>query len=131
MIGSRAIRRAAALLSVAVVGSLLLVPSVHAADSRPAQTYLVVFKARSLPANASSLIGSAGGTLTYSYPQIGVVVAQSSSSTFRSSLMRTNKIQGAAATAGFATHVDDGALATDTAPTLTLDTPVSDTDQLS
>src|SRR5262245_11167766 len=88
MIGSRVLRRAAALVSLALVGSILLVPSVHAVDTGATQTYLVVFKAQSLPTNTASIIRSAGGTLTYSYPQIGVALAQSSSSMFRASLMR-------------------------------------------
>jgi subtilisin family serine protease len=130
MFGSRAFRRAAGFVVAALVGSLLSVPNVGAEESGPSQTYLVVFKAQSLPTNTSSIIRSAGGTLTYDYPQIGVAVAQSSSSTFRSSLMRNTKIQGAAATAAFATQLPDGS-STEEAPVDPTNVPVSDADSLS
>jgi lantibiotic leader peptide-processing serine protease len=130
MIRSHVVPRAAILVAIAVLGSLLLVPSGNAADTGVSQTYLVVFKAQSLPSNSASIIRSAGGTVSYSYPQIGVVVAQSSSSTFRASLMRNTKIQGASATAAFATQLTDGA-ATDDGTVADADIPATDSDSLS
>ena len=96
----QASRRLAILASVAMVALLLVVPGVRAADSGTAQTYLVVFKAQALPANAAASITAAGGTVVYSYPQIGVVIARSSSATFRGNLMRSGAVRGAASTAG-------------------------------
>src|SRR5438067_5751868 len=124
-------RRLAILASVAMVALLLAVPGVRAADTGTAQTYLVVFRAQALPANAAASITAAGGTVVQSYPQIGVVIARSSSSTFRSSVMRNGAIQGASATAAFATHVSDGVGSQSGASSSVVNTPVSDTDPLS
>ena len=124
-------RRLAILASVAMVALLLAVPGVRAADTGTQQTYLVVFRAQALPANAAASITAAGGTVVQSYPQIGVVIARSSSSTFRSSVMRNGAIQGASATAAFATHVSDGVANQSGASSSVVNTPVSDTDPLS
>jgi len=125
-------RRLAILASIAMVALLLAVPGVRAADTGTAQTYLVVFRAQALPSNAAASINAAGGTVVNSYPQIGVVIAQSSSATFRSSVMRNASIQGASATAAFATHVSDGVAGTQSdASSPVVNTPVSDTDSLS
>jgi subtilisin family serine protease len=127
----QASRRLAILASVAMVALLLTVPGVRAADTGTAQTYLVVFRAQALPANAAASITAAGGTVVQSYPQIGVVIARSSSSSFRSSVMRNGAIQGASATAAFATHVSDGVGSQSGASSSVLNTPASDTDPLS
>jgi len=124
-------RRLAILASVAMVALLLAVPGVRATGTGTAQTYLVVFKAQALPANASASITAAGGTIVQSYPQIGVVIARSSSSTFRSSVMRNGAIRGAAATAAFATHVSGGVGNQSRATSSVVNTPVSDSDPLS
>jgi len=126
MTGVQLLRRFAALASVAVVALFLVVPVGQAADTGTSQNYLVVYKAQSLPSGAASSIKTAGGTVVYSYPQIGVLIAQSSSSVFRANLMKNTKIEGVAATAGFATQVsgglvsdntDDATPAADLAPT--------------
>src|SRR6266576_1134649 len=128
----RASRRLAIAAAIAMVALFLAVPGVHAADAAASQTYIVTFRAQALPANATASITAAGGTAVYSYPQIGVVIARSSSSTFRSDLMRNGAIQGAAATAGFATHVSDGAAGSQSdASSPAVNTPVSDSDSLS
>ena len=124
-------RRLAILASVAMVALLLAVPGVRATGTGTAQTYLVVFKAQALPANAAASITAAGGTVVQSYPQIGVVIARSSSSTFRSSVMRNGAIRGAAATAAFATHVSGGVGNQSRATSSVVNTPVSDFDPLS
>src|SRR5438552_2178070 len=124
-------RRLAILASVAMVALLLAVPGVRATGTGTAQTYLVVFKAQALPANAAASITAAGGTVVQSYPQIGVVIARSSSSTFRSSVRRNGAVRGAAATAAFATHVSGGVGSQSGASSSVVNTPVSDTDPLS
>jgi subtilisin family serine protease len=125
-------RRLAILASVAMVALLLAVPGVRAADTGTAQTYLVVFRAQALPSNAAASITAAGGTVVYSYPRIGVVIAQSSSATFRDSVVRNASIQGAAATAAFATQVGaGGASGQSDASSPVVNTPVSDSDSLS
>src|SRR5262249_35027986 len=72
-----------------------------------ASTYLVVYKAASVPSNAVSTLSLADGTVAASYGQIGVVVATSSNPSFASNAMKDARVAGAAATAGLATHLDD------------------------
>ena len=125
------LRRTVPLTILAVLGLSLSAPAGHAVDTGNAQNYLVVYKAQSLPSGAASAVKGAGGTLVYSYPQIGVAIAQSSSATFSSSLMKNTKVQGVAATGAFATQVDGGAVTTDdTIDAPTVDTPVANTDTL-
>src|SRR5438552_10071845 len=66
------------------------------------QTYVVLYKASSVTGDAASTIGNAGGTLVYSYPEIGVVIARSDSDSFRDNLLKDSRIDGASSTAGFA-----------------------------
>src|SRR2546421_12469897 len=81
------------------------VPVVHAAT---AQTYIVLYQSQAVPADAESTIAQAGGTLVYSYPQIGVVIASSDNTAFRGSLMTDSRIDGVSATSAFATKINDG-----------------------
>ena len=62
----------------------------------------MLYKQQSINSNASSAIEKAGGALVYAYPQIGVVIATSDSSDFRSNLLKDSAIENAAATTGFA-----------------------------
>ena len=107
MTGLQKVRRTVALTAVAGL-ACLGVPAAHATETAAAQTYLVVYKAQSLPMNTATAIESAGGAVVYSFPQIGVVIARSASSLFRDSMMKNTKIQGVAVTAGFATQLSDG-----------------------
>ena len=90
------------------------------------QTYLVLYRGNSVDAAA---ITTAGGTMVYSYDQIGVAIARSSSATFAADVARDNSVEGAAATARFATKLegDVNAGANDVA----VNAPVSDSDSLS
>src|SRR5215475_8650125 len=67
------------------------------------QTYLVLYKGNSVDAAA---ISTAAGTMVYSYDQIGVAIARSSSATFAADVARDNSVEGAAATARFATKLE-------------------------
>src|SRR5512136_106108 len=94
------------------VGIVSSVP-VSAAPSQAgtAQTYIVLFKGQAVPSDAASVFTSAGGTLVYSYDQIGVAIARSDSATFSASLLNDSRIQGASSTAGFATQLNDNTTA--------------------
>jgi lantibiotic leader peptide-processing serine protease len=58
-----------------------------------AQRYLVVYKGSNVKGDAAARIEQAGGTLVYSYDQIGVAVASSSSDSFRSDLLKVDKLR--------------------------------------
>jgi len=105
--------------------------SLQASSTNVDQTYIVLYKSQSVSSDAASVIAAAGGTLVYNYSQIGVVIARSSNASFRSNLLRDNRIEGAAATTNFATQLNDEFAVDETASPLPDSTPASDTDNLS
>ena len=105
--------------SVLLLGTIAISP-VLPIFANTMQTYIVLYNGQAVPANAASVIAAAGGTLIYSYPAIGVVIAKSGNASFGSALAASDKsIQGAVATNRFATQINDGNAAT------TSDAPVS------
>src|SRR5206468_898919 len=74
-------------------------------------------------------IQAAGGTLTYSYNAIGVVIASSSSDSFAANIQKDKKVEGTAATGGLGTAVDDAQL--DQTDTAVPNTPAPGSDNLS
>jgi len=70
-----------------------------------AANYIVLYKGQAVPKDAAATISSAGGTLVYSYDQIGVAIARSDSSSFRDNLLKDSRIENASATAAFATQL--------------------------
>jgi lantibiotic leader peptide-processing serine protease len=97
-----------ALLSLTQSARLFATSGVPVAHAATAQTYIVLYQSQAVPADAASTIALAGGTLVYSYPQIGVVIASSDNTAFRDSLMTDSRIDGVSATSAFATKIDDG-----------------------
>src|SRR5437879_2166040 len=99
------------------------------------QNYIVLYGASAVPADASASIAKAGGSLVYSYPQIGVVIAKSDSETFRDIIVKDSRVEGAAATAAFATQVKNQLAKTDDAsgppPGDLPNAPATDSDSLS
>jgi subtilisin family serine protease len=83
-----------------------------------AGNYIVLYKGQSAPADAAAAVQKAGGSVVYAYPQIGVVIARSDQLSFRATLMKDSKVDGVAATAGYAGHLPDT-----TAPAVTADEP--------
>ncbi|HYY46421.1 MAG TPA: S8 family serine peptidase [Candidatus Angelobacter sp.] len=71
------------------------------------QNYIVLYSASAVPADAAASIAKAGGTLVYSYNQIGVAIARSDSATFRTNIVKDSRVEGASATAAFATKLSD------------------------
>jgi lantibiotic leader peptide-processing serine protease len=82
-----------------------------AADAGPVtgtmENYIVLYKIEAVPADAASVIASAGGTLVQSYDAIGVVIARSDNPAFRSSLLNDNRIENASATTSFGVKLKD------------------------
>jgi subtilisin family serine protease len=116
---------------VIAVSIMSFVP-VSAAPSQAgtAQTYIVLFKGQAVPTDAASVFAAAGGTLVYSYDQIGVAIARSDSATFSANLLNDSRIQGASATAGFATQLNDNTTA-DSTGVPAVNTPAPGNDNLS
>ena len=96
------------LLAITQGPTLFAAPQVQAARTATAQTYLVLYNAQAVPSDAENSISQAGGTLVYSYPQIGVAIARSDITTFRDDLMKDTRIDGVSPTNAFGTKLNDG-----------------------
>src|SRR5436190_3695750 len=95
-----------------------------------AANYIVLYKSQAVPKDAASTIAAAGGSLVYSYDQIGVAIARSSDASFRANLLKDNRIDNASSTAGFATQLPDEQTAAGP-PEAPGNAPATDTDSLS
>jgi subtilisin family serine protease len=89
-------------LMILCLAQLVAVPAALGADE---QTYIVLYKQQAVAADAKASVQRAGGTLVAAYGQIGVVIARSSSASFRADLLKDARVEGAAATAKFATQL--------------------------
>jgi subtilisin family serine protease len=96
--------------SLAASALLAVSASALAAGS---ETYIVLYKANSVPANAATTLSAAGGKLVWSYGQIGVAIAQSADPSFASKARKGAGVQDAASTTGLAVQVDGSLAAID------------------
>lgn len=95
-------------------------PLTSLAVSTATNTYVVLYKGTAVPSDAARTIASAGGTLVYSYDAIGVAIVRSTSPSFADEISKNAKVEGASATAGFATQLtDELTVATDVAQSAT------------
>lgn len=72
------------------------------------QTYLVLYKSNSVPADAAASIQRAGGGLVYTYDKIGVAIAESDDADFGTNVLLDKNVDGASATTNFATQLEVG-----------------------
>ncbi len=96
-----------------------------------AANYVVLYKGTAVPADAAKTIANAGGTLVYSYSQIGVAIARSDNASFRDNLLKDARIENASSTAGFATQLPDEQAAAGPPGGDLPNAPASDGDSLS
>jgi lantibiotic leader peptide-processing serine protease len=95
-------------LLLALFAAVVFVTGATASTSSSAgaaTNYIVLYKGTGVPKDAASTISAAGGSLVYSYGEIGVAVARSDSGSFRDNLLKDSRIENASATAGFATQL--------------------------
>jgi lantibiotic leader peptide-processing serine protease len=102
-------RLACGLLTV----STLLGLSVTSALATGLETYIVLYQRSAVPGDAATTISVAGGTLVWSYNQIGVAIAQSANPNFAANVKKSNGVQDAAPTTGLGTKVGGGLSAVD------------------
>jgi subtilisin family serine protease len=125
-VSKRIFARAAVVLAASVVVSAVLAATAHA------QNYIVLYKANAVPADASSTAQKAGGSLVYSYSQIGVAIAKSDNLSFRDNMLRDSRIENVSGTGGFATQINDGSIdSTESNPGDLPNAPAADADNLS
>ena len=96
-----------------------------------AANYIVLYKSEAVPNDAAKTISNAGGSVVYTYDQIGVVIARSDNASFRDNLLKDNRIENASATAQFATQLPDEQADAGGPPEELPNAPASDTDTFS
>src|SRR5690348_8281551 len=84
----------------AVLAVVLLAIGAGGGSAGTTTNYLVVYKGSAVASDAASSIQKAGGTLVYSYQQIGVALASSDNSSFRDNLLKDNKVDDVSSTVG-------------------------------
>ena len=92
---------------VALVTGFSPLTATVAARAGTMQNYIVLYSASAVPADAAASLAKAGGTLVYKYPQIGVAIVRSDSTAFRANLLKDTRVDGASATAAFATRIQN------------------------
>lgn len=117
-------RTAVRLLTVAAMLASVFATAAPQGSATASQTYIVLYKGTSVPADAKASIQRAGGQLVIAYNQIGVAIARSSSISFRDAIARDSRVEGASATAKFASKVSD--VETETGNSAEADGPVDD-----
>ena len=116
---------------LAVVAALAaFTPGATAGTTGSAKTYLVVYKSTTSPADSVAKLTAAGGTVIANYRQIGVAVVSSSSSSFRTAVLKDTRVDGVSATSGFAVKLDDDD-ASGPPPGDLPNSPATDSDSLS
>ena len=116
-------------LAMAVV---LTAPIIGPARAGTVQTYIVLYNAQAVPADAARTITNAGGVFVYAYDAIGVIIARSDSPLFRDTLLADSRIENVSSTAGFATRLRDVVTTDASAPSqIVPGPPVTDNDSLS
>jgi subtilisin family serine protease len=112
--------------------SLVLLATAVAAPAAFGSNYVVLYKQQAVGSDAASTIAKAGGTLVYTYPQIGVVIAQSESPSFRDNLLKDSRVENASATDGFGYQLPSQSTDAEGPPPGDLpNAPASDADNLS
>jgi lantibiotic leader peptide-processing serine protease len=96
---------AAILVTTAIALGAPSAVALVSASAASQSNYIVLYKQEAVPANTASSVARAGGTVVASYPEIGVVVASSTSPTFAQTMRADAKIEGVAATSNFASRL--------------------------
>src|SRR3954468_535642 len=114
-----------------VAFALVVLVAALAAPTAFASKYVVLYKQQAVPFDAGTTVQQAGGTLVAAYPQIGVVIADSSAPAFRDNLLRDNRVENASSTAGFATQLPNEQADAGGPPEELPNAPATDADTLS
>lgn len=121
------------LILASLTASALLLVSTPASAAQ--LTYIVLYQRNAVPSNAATALSAAGGTLVWSYGEIGVAIAQSSDPNFASNVRKVAGVQGAAATTGLGVQMDGGLVAAEALNASTagpvIGTPAAGDDNLS
>jgi lantibiotic leader peptide-processing serine protease len=103
---NRTVSRPALLVAAGLTAALCVSPAVSNADEGAAEsTYVVLYREGASTASAATTVAAAGGAVVANYPQIGVVIARSSSAGFSAAARAGGGIEGVSTTRGFASRL--------------------------
>jgi subtilisin family serine protease len=102
-IRTRVVFALAALIAPLGAGGGVALP----AQASAAQNYVVVFRQPEVPSDAAGAFARAGGSLVYSYNQIGVAIARASGAAFRNQLRGDDRVASVTASAAFGLRLTD------------------------
>ncbi|HET7500118.1 MAG TPA: S8 family serine peptidase [Kofleriaceae bacterium] len=91
-------------IAALALGGPHAVPPARASTS---QTYLVLYRGQAVPGDAGPRIAAAGGSIVYSYDQIGVAIARSETDAFKDNLLADSRVEGVSATGSFGVQLND------------------------
>jgi lantibiotic leader peptide-processing serine protease len=115
-------------VAIAVLG----IAAMALASSVFAQNYIILYKQNAVASDAAATVKNAGGSMIAAYPQIGVVIARSNSSSFGTAVLKDSRVDSAAATRGFGVKLKDQTLApSGPLPGGLPNSPATDSDNLS
>ena len=95
-------------ISVLLTSAIVVAPGTSIAQAGADSTYVVLYGSEGLPAGAAQRIQAAGGTMIAAYPEIGVVIAHSTSLSFTTQVKGDSHVAGVSATKGFGTQLKKG-----------------------
>jgi subtilisin family serine protease len=102
--GGRSVRMTARVMGLLMVcAAFALGAGTPVAYAAKAETYVVLYADEALPGGATGRVQAAGGSVVAAYPDIGVVIARSASTAFKSQVRSDSRVAGVAATSTFAT----------------------------
>ncbi len=119
------------LILFTAVGTFLGMLFVASSQAAEMNTYIVLYKTQAVPSNAAGVIKQAGGTLVYSYNDIGVAIARSSNASFRTIILKDKTVQDAMSTAGFGVKLNDDPIGDAEVTSEILGVPAPGSDNLS
>src|SRR5438034_662258 len=119
-------------LSFLCATAALMLAALAFASTAFAQNYVILYKQNSVASDAATTVKRAGGSVVATYPQIGVVIAQSSSPTFSEAVLKDSRVDSAASTRGFGVKLkDQSPTPNDPLPGGLPNSPATDSDNLS
>jgi subtilisin family serine protease len=102
--GRRSLRVAARLLvTLTVCAAVVFGPAAPVAQAATAETFIVLYSDETLPSGAAAHVQASGGNVVATYPEIGVVVARSATTSFKAQVKSDSRVAEVAGTSAVAT----------------------------
>ena len=106
----------AAVLTTCAAVAFAPVSRIVYASAGTVQTYVVLYAAPTLPGDAAAHVQASGGSVVAAYPEIGVVIARSTATSFTEQVRSDSGVAGVSATGAFASGLKQREPAADEGP---------------